>query len=84
VNNHVTRGRKFLIAASSLVVATAFAATLEYAAFWLLVETVIDATLWKSFAVWVLGWWAGIDAGILTLYGGANLVAKWAPNPGAG
>jgi hypothetical protein len=84
VNGATQRGRKFLIAASSLVIATAFAAALEYAAFWAFVETILTPALWESVTIWILGWWAAVDAGILTLYGGQNLVAKWSPNPGNG
>jgi small-conductance mechanosensitive channel len=78
------RGRKFLIASSSLVVATALAAALEYATFWLFVKTHLTPELWHSTTIWILGWWLGADAGVMALYGGSNLVAKWAPNPGNG
>lgn len=82
--NSLTRNRKFRLAVASLVVATAFAAGVEYAAFWLLLETVIDKLIWQSVATWVLGWWLAADAGVLALYGGQNVIAKWSPSPGDG
>lgn len=82
--NGYSRGRKFLIAASSLVIATALAAALEYATFWLFVQSHLTPELWHSTTIWILGWWLGADAGVMALYGGSNLVAKWAPNPGNG
>ena len=82
--NSITRNRKFRLAVASLVVASVAAAVMEYVAFWLLVETLIDKMIWQSVSCWILGWWLAADAGVLTLYGGQNVIAKWAPAPGDG
>ena len=77
----IFRNRKFTIAISSMVTAIAFASVMEYAAFWLFVEELIDAALWHSFSLWILAWLAAMIGGVQTLYGAQNLIAKWSPTP---
>lgn len=83
VANNLARGRKFRIAATSLAIATVYAAAMETAAFWLVVETILPPGTWAEIAEGILWWWGAVDALIVGLYGGANVAAKFADRSGA-
>lgn len=63
------RSRKFRLAREVLRYASAVAVILAGVA-----VVRLDATAWPPFVVNVLYWWAAVAGGVLTLYGGANVL----------
>lgn len=80
--NGVQRSRKWALAKSSLAIATVGAIAAELMAFFLAVETILTGEVWREFSIAVLYWWLFVDMAVLSGYGIANVIEKWAPRGG--
>ena len=73
----MNNGRKFWIAKSVLLTATATMAVLLLFVLWKLPPESVVPT-----AMQVLLWWGGVSGSVLAMYGAINVVAKRTAQPG--
>ena len=73
------RSRKWLLAIASLTLATVAATILELAIFALAWKGLIEGEILRAMVLGVLYWWMFVDAAVLSGYGIANVIEKWAP-----
>ena len=73
------RSRKWLLAVASLALATIGAIVLHAAIFVLAWKALIEGETLRAMVLGVLYWWMFVDAAVLSGYGIANVIEKWAP-----
>lgn len=73
------RSRKWILAIVSLALATMAATVMEIAVFTLIYRGLISEEVWHKGALSFLYWWLFVDATVLSGYGIANVIEKWAP-----
>ena len=76
------RSRKWLLAIASLTLATIGATILQVTIFILAWKTLIEGETLRTMVLGVLYWWMFVDAAVLSGYGIANVIEKWAPKGG--
>ena len=73
------RSRKWLLAIASLTIATVGATTLQVVIFYLAWKGLTEGETLRAMVLGVLYWWMFVDAAVLSGYGIANVIEKWAP-----
>jgi hypothetical protein len=73
------RSRKWLLAVASLTLATVGATILQMTIFALTWQGFIEGETLRAMVLGVLYWWMFVDAAVLSGYGIANVIEKWAP-----
>ena len=73
------RSRKWLLAIASLTLATIAATVLEVAIFALARKGLLVGEPLKTMVMGVLYWWLFVDVTVMSGYGIANVIEKWAP-----
>ena len=73
------RSRKWLLAIASLTLATLASAVLQVVVFALAWKGLLTGEPLRAMVMGVLYWWLFVDMAVLSGYGVANVVEKWAP-----
>lgn len=76
------RSRKWRLAIASLTLGTLATTIMEVAAFALIWRGLITEEIWFKGALAFMYWWLFVDATVLSGYGIANVIEKWAPKSG--
>ncbi len=77
--NGVRRSRKWVLAVTSLTLATVAATILESAVFVLALKGLVEGETLRAMVLGVLYWWMFVDAAVMSGYGIVNVIEKWAP-----